>query len=43
MKTGGAEENRTPDLMIANHSLSQLSYSPKIYSNNKKLFERVKS
>ena len=29
-KIGGAEEDRTPDLMIANHSLSQLSYSPDI-------------
>ncbi len=27
-KTGGAEGNRTPDLVIANDALSQLSYSP---------------
>ena len=27
-KIGGAEGDRTLDLMIANHSLSQLSYSP---------------
>jgi hypothetical protein len=25
---GGAEGNRTPDLVIANDALSQLSYSP---------------
>ena len=25
---GGAEGNRTPDLLIANEALSQLSYSP---------------
>ena len=29
---GGGKEDRTPDLVIANHSLSQLSYTPK---NNK--------
>ncbi|SVA74122.1 uncharacterized protein METZ01_LOCUS126976, partial [marine metagenome] len=27
-KTGGAEEDRTPDLRIANATLSQLSYRP---------------
>ena len=27
---GGAEEDQTPDLCIANVSLSQLSYSPKV-------------
>ena len=27
-KNGGAKEDRTPDLLIANQSLSQLSYSP---------------
>ena len=27
-KSGGAEEDRTPDLRIANATLSQLSYSP---------------
>ena len=26
---GGAEENRTPDLHVANVALSQLSYGPK--------------
>ena len=26
--TGGAAGNRTPDLVIANDALSQLSYSP---------------
>jgi hypothetical protein len=26
--TGGAEEDRTPDLRIANATLSQLSYRP---------------
>ena len=31
---GGAEGNRTPDLVIANDALSQLSYGPKrkVYS-----------
>ena len=28
LKTGGAEGNRTPDLLIANEALSQLSYGP---------------
>jgi hypothetical protein len=28
LKTGGAEEDRTPDLRIANATLSQLSYRP---------------
>ena len=27
--SGGAEENRTPDLRIANATLSQLSYGPR--------------
>jgi hypothetical protein len=27
-RTGGAEEDRTPDLRIANATLSQLSYRP---------------
>ena len=27
-KVGGAEGNRTPDLLIANEALSQLSYGP---------------
>ena len=27
-KNGGAEGNRTPDLVIANDALSQLSYGP---------------
>ena len=27
-EVGGAEGNRTPDLLIANEALSQLSYSP---------------
>ena len=27
-KAGGAEGNRTPDLLIANEALYQLSYSP---------------
>jgi hypothetical protein len=29
LKNGGAEEDRTPDLGIANATLSQLSYGPK--------------
>ena len=28
-RVGGAEEDRTPDLRIANATLSQLSYGPK--------------
>ena len=28
MKDGGAERDRTADLMLAKHALSQLSYSP---------------
>ena len=28
LKIGGAEEDRTPDLCIANAALSQLSYGP---------------
>ena len=28
LRDGGAEGNRTPDLLIANEALSQLSYSP---------------
>ena len=27
-KTGGGERDRTDDLMLAKHALSQLSYSP---------------
>ena len=27
---GGAEGDRTPDLMTASHALSQLSYGPKV-------------
>lgn len=29
LKLGGAREDRTPDLVIANDALSQLSYGPK--------------
>ena len=28
LMSGGAEEDRTPDLVIANDALSQLSYGP---------------
>ena len=28
MRDGGAERDRTADLMLAKHALSQLSYSP---------------
>ncbi len=28
VKSGGAEGDRTPDLMTASHALSQLSYDP---------------
>ena len=30
MKYGGVEEDRTPDLRIANATLSQLSYDPNV-------------
>ena len=30
MNVGGAEGDRTPDLMTASHALSQLSYGPNI-------------
>ena len=30
MALGGPEEDRTPDLRIANATLSQLSYRPKV-------------
>ena len=30
-ENGGAEGDRTPDLMTASHALSQLSYGPKLY------------
>ena len=30
-EVGGAEEDRTPDLRIANATLSQLSYGPVVY------------
>ena len=32
---GGAEGDRTPDLMTASHALSQLSYGPKISAQGK--------
>ena len=31
---GGAEGDRTPDLMTASHALSQLSYGPGLSSAN---------
>lgn len=34
-KIGGAKEDRTPDLLIANQSLSHLSYSPEILLKNR--------
>ncbi len=33
VSTGGAEENRTPDLSIANATLSRLSYRPTFAAN----------
>ena len=30
LEFGGAEEDRTPDLVIANDALSQLSYGPQL-------------
>ena len=32
-KTGGGEGDRTPDLMLAKHALSQLSYTPNFLQN----------
>ena len=34
-KIGGAEEDRTPDLRIANATLSQLSYGPTVFSGTR--------
>ena len=31
-QSGGAEGNRTPDLLIANEALSQLSYNPNLFA-----------
>ena len=39
---GGEEENRTPDLVIANDALSQLSYGPVSgYPASRVFWERV--
>ena len=32
MSSGGAERDRTADLMLAKHALSQLSYSPTLWA-----------
>ena len=32
MSVGGAERDRTADLMLAKHALSQLSYSPTLWA-----------
>lgn len=37
---GGAEGDRTPDLMTASHALSQLSYGPKESKSNVPLQKR---
>ena len=37
---GGAEGDRTPDLMTASHALSQLSYGPKESKSNVRLEKR---
>ena len=34
VKIGGAEGDRTPDLMTASHALSQLSYGPNRMGEN---------
>ncbi len=34
---GGAEGNRTPDLLIANEALSQLSYNPNLFIRDEKV------
>ena len=38
MKTGGAKEDRTPDLLNAIQALSQLSYNPLNHLQNNKSF-----
>ena len=38
---GGAEGDRTPDLMNAIHALSQLSYGPVICFGQPGLYQRV--
>ena len=40
---GGAEGNRTPDLLIANEALYQLSYSPAVLAAEKCQPDAVKS
>ena len=37
-KDGGAREDRTPDLVIANDALSQLSYGPICKKQGRKLY-----
>jgi hypothetical protein len=36
---GGAEGDRTPDLMTASHALSQLSYGPRAANNARAMIE----
>ena len=36
MHFGGDEEDRTPDLRIANATLSQLSYAPRVHGHRLK-------
>ena len=46
IRAGGAEENRTPDLRIANATLSQLSYRPVTIcapNDNQKSLERQRA
>lgn len=39
---GGAEGDRTPDLVIANDALSQLSYCPNTLANFTQVMRQVK-
>ena len=42
VKTGGAKEDRTPDLLNAIQALSQLSYNPEFDSKVTKFLPKVK-
>ena len=37
IRNGGAEEDRTPDLLRARQALSQLSYGPVVFSEHPEL------
>ena len=39
-KFGGRDRDRTCDLMLAKHALSQLSYTPSVFAANQYIFQR---